>query len=195
MDSLTTYLGTPQGLIVLIGVTFATGWALFSADNRVEERRRRAADVARKLSELGFKKLPLIFTDYSIGDYSGMLRGVHELHDILADPAQRQAELETVFELLIREKLRDPDKLKVLQKLVETAQQAFASGDPLKSSPELAKQLMDVVKSGAIGGRLMTLHDSPLVPSLPNLNLLEKLAARLFAKEDSPVAAPQATAT
>jgi hypothetical protein len=195
MDSLTAFLGTTPGLITVIGATFAIGWALFSADNRVEERRRRAADVARKLSELGFKKLPLVFTDYSIGDYSGMLRGIHELHDILADPAQRQAELETVFELLIREKLRDPDKLKVVQKLVDTAQQAFASGDPLKASQELASQLMDVVKSGVIGNRLMSMQNSPLVPHLPNLSLLEKLIGRLFSKEEPPVASPQSTAT
>lgn len=183
MESLTSFLGTTPGLITIVGIMFGIGWMLFSADDRVEERRRRAGDVARTLSSLGFKKLPLIFADYSIGDYSGMLRGIHELHDILIDPAQRQAELEKVFQLLIEEKLKDPDKLKVLQKLVDAARVAFESGQPLAASGDLARQLLDVVKTGAIGNRLMTVPDSPLVPNLPNLNLLEKLAARLVGKE------------
>lgn len=179
---LSALFSTTPGILSLSAGAFAIGWLLFGADNRVEDRRRRAADVARVLSSLGFKKLPLVFADYSIGDYSGMTRGIHELHDILIDPAQRQAELEQVFRLLIEEKLKDPDKLKVLQKLVDVAQAAFDSGEPLKASGDVAQQLLEVVKSGAVGGRLMTVQDSPLIP---NLGALHKLLSQVLEKAQS----------
>ena len=63
-----------QILCVVLGVLaayFAVRW-LFRKDTEVENRRREAARLANKLSEMGFKELPDLFLCYAVGDYSGM---------------------------------------------------------------------------------------------------------------------------
>ena len=175
------------GLAVVAAVTFGVGWLLFGADSRIEDRRRRAIDLSNKLSKLGFQRLPKLFADYGIGDYSGFLKGVHELHDIIADAGTREAELAHVFQLLLEEKLKDPTKLAVLKQLVDKAQEALASGNPLALSGDLAKQLMEVVKSGEIGGDLAAIFDKPEVKGF-----IAQLGDGLqtFLTKDTPPATP-----
>jgi hypothetical protein len=67
-------------IVGLIGVCawFASKW-LFKKDTEVENRRRAAAHLANKLSEMGFKELPVFFLDYAVGDYSGMAYKLSEV--------------------------------------------------------------------------------------------------------------------
>jgi hypothetical protein len=123
-----TFLSSPAGIVVVAVATFAVGWLLFGADTRIEDRRRRAMELARKLSALGFKRLPTLFEDYAIGDYSGLLRAIKELHDVLTDPAQRHAELETVFRLLLEEKFKDPAQKQALLKLIDDLKASTGDG-------------------------------------------------------------------
>jgi hypothetical protein len=169
-------------MLTMAASTFALGWLLFGADTRIEERRRRAIEFARKLSAIGFKKLPTIFEDYAVGDYSGMFRAMKELHDVMHDPAQRQAELEQVFKLLLEEKFRDPAQRQALLKLVADMQAATADGkNPLESTSQLAKDVMDVIRSGELGNRLLTTTADH--PALPNLQALDGLVRHLFTKD------------
>lgn len=196
MENLSEFLNSPTGMLSAAGAAFALGWLLFGADTRIEERRRRAIEFARKLSAIGFKKLPAIFEDYAVGDYSGMFRAMKELHDVMHDPAQRQAELEQVFKLLLEEKFRDPAQRQALLKLVSDLQAATADGrNPLESTGQLAKDVMDVIRSGEIGNRLLTATGAH--STLPNLQALEGLVGRLFTKDAvaPPAAAPAATST
>lgn len=196
MDNLSEFFNSPVGMLSATGAAFALGWLLFGADTRIEERRRRAIEFARKLSAIGFKKLPAIFEDYAVGDYSGMFRAMKELHDVMHDPAQRQAELEQVFKLLLEEKFRDPAQRQALLKLVGDLQAATTDGrNPLESTGQLAKDVMDVIRSGEIGNRLLTATGAH--STLPNLQALEGLVARLFTKDAvaPPSAAPAAPST
>jgi hypothetical protein len=182
MDNFAEFVNSPLGMLSVAGVTFALGWLLFGADTRIEERRRRAIEFARKLSAIGFKKLPAIFEDYAVGDYSGMFRAMKELHDVMHDPAQRQAELEQVFKLLLEEKFRDPAQKQALLKLVSDMQAATTDGrNPLESTGQLAKDVMDVIRSGELGNRLLTATAEH--PSLPNLQALDGLVRSFFQRE------------
>jgi len=157
MENAADFINSPMGMLVVAGGTFVLGWLLFGADSRIEERRRRAIEFSRKLSAIGFKKLPTIFEDYAVGDYSGMFRAMKELHDVMHDPAQRQAELEQVFKLLLEEKFRDPAQKQSMLKLIDDLKAATADGrDPLDSTAQLAKSVMDALRSGEIGNRLLT---------------------------------------
>lgn len=196
MENFADFLNTPPGMMTAAAATFALGWLFFGTDTRIEERRRRAIEFARRLSAIGFKKLPTIFEDYAVGDYSGMFRAMKELHDVMHDPAQRQAELEQVFKLLLEEKFRDPAQRQALLKLVGDLQAATADGrNPLESTGQLARDVMDVIRSGDIGNRLLTASSNH--PTLPNLQALEGLVGRLFTKDPSPASsfAPATAAT
>lgn len=192
MENFAEFVNSPLGMLSVAGVTFALGWLLFGADTRIEERRRRAIEFARKLSAIGFKKLPAIFEDYAVGDYSGMFRAMKELHDVMHDPAQRQAELEQVFRLLLEEKFRDPAQKQALLKLVSDLQAATTDGrNPLESTGQLAKDVMEVIRSGDLGNRLLT--GTAEHPTLPNLQALDGLVSRLLRHEPSVTAAPAAS--
>jgi len=65
-----------------------------------------------------------------------------------------------------------------LQALVERAKAAFDSGDPPVGGRRFGETVMDVVKSGAIGGRLMTVQESP-TNLVSALNRLESLVTRI----------------
>jgi hypothetical protein len=177
MDNLAELINSPLGILTVGAATFALGWLVFGADTRVEERRRRAIEFARKLSALGFKKLPTLFEDYAVGDYSGMFRAMKELHDVMQDPAQRQAELEQVFKLLLEEKFRDPAQKQALLKLVDDLKAATAEGkNPLDSTGQLARDVMDALRSGGLGNRLLT--GSAPAAGLPGLNAVDGLLGR-----------------
>lgn len=58
--------------VVLFGVGKASVGFLYKKDEAREDRRRGAAQMAMKLSELGLKRVPEFLIDYSVGDYSAM---------------------------------------------------------------------------------------------------------------------------
>lgn len=174
MDGMMEFLSSGPGMAVAGVVAALVGWVAFSLDTNKEERRRRALAISQKLAGLGFKRLPVVFNDYAVGDYSGMFRELHELHEILSDPAQRQAEFQKVVQLLIEEKLKDPEKLAELRKLVDKAQAALNSSNPLAAAADLAASAMDVARTGTIGNHLLTVEDSPLIPKLDRLETLLK---------------------
>ena len=63
-----------QVLCVVLGA-LAAYWGVrwfFRIDTAIENRRREAAHLANKLSEMGFKELPEVFLCYAVGDYSGL---------------------------------------------------------------------------------------------------------------------------
>lgn len=185
MDNLAEFINSPAGILTIGAATFALGWLVFGADSRVEERRRRAIEFARKLSALGFKKLPALFEDYAVGDYSGMFRAMKELHDVMQDPAQRQAELEQVFKLLLEEKFRDPAQKQSLLKLIDDLKAATAEGkNPLDATGQLARDVLDVLRSGAVGNRLLT--GSAPAAGLPNLHALDGLLGRWLPGQTAP---------
>lgn len=119
MDGLSDFLSTGHGPFVAAAVMGALGWIIFGLDTQKETRRRSAIEIAQKLTGIGFTRLPVFFNDYAVGDYSGMLRSMKDLHDALADPVQRQAELQKVVKNVLTDLFRDPDQRPQLMKMID----------------------------------------------------------------------------
>lgn len=92
--------------VVVAGVGYVAVKKLLEKDTEVEERRRGAAQLARKLSTLGLKKIPDFLTDYSVGDYSGMAVNIRNLAKLfLEGEAAVVTEFAEVFENVLQAKL------------------------------------------------------------------------------------------
>ena len=94
-------------IVALIGVCgWLAGKWLFKKDTEIENRRRAAAQLANKLSEMGFKELPVFFLDYAVGDYSSMAFKLTELaRTMMSGEKAILAELDDVFSKLLQIKL------------------------------------------------------------------------------------------
>lgn len=114
-------------IVVLAAVaSWLAGKWLFKKDTQVENRRRAAGLLAAKLTEMGFKELPLFFIDYSVGDYSGMAHKLAAIaQKMMSGEKAILAELEDVFGKLLAIKLSFPEgrhlvktKLEEIEKLL-----------------------------------------------------------------------------
>lgn len=84
-----------------VGVSFA-----LKKDEAIEDRRRGAAQMAMKLSELGLKKVPEFLIDYSVGDYGAMAAKVKNVAStFLSGEAAVVEEFGQIFEKVLRAKL------------------------------------------------------------------------------------------
>lgn len=80
---------------------------LFKQDTAREERRRGAAQMAIKLSELGLKKVPEFLIDYSVGDYSAIAAKVKDVgKTFLAGEGAVIEEFGKIFENVLTAKLK-----------------------------------------------------------------------------------------
>ena len=79
---------------------------IFRVDTEIENRRREAGHLAAKLREMGFKELPELLIDYSVGDYSGMTYKVSlVVKKMMNNDKEIIAELSDVFDKLLKIKL------------------------------------------------------------------------------------------
>ncbi len=80
---------------------------LYKQDTAREERRRGAAQMAIKLSELGLKKVPEFLIDYSVGDYSAIAAKVKDVgKTFLAGESAVIEEFGQIFERVLAAKLK-----------------------------------------------------------------------------------------
>ena len=162
MESFVDFLSSPQGMLLSAAAAFGIGWLLFGADSRIEDRRRRAIELSGKLRQVGFTKLPVFLEDYAVGDYSGMVRSIKELHDIMHDPAQRAAELDRVVKLVLEMKFKDPEQRAAVLKLVDDLKSATESGKkPLDTAPQLISDAAALIRTGPLA------IDASATPSVP----------------------------
>jgi len=98
--------------VVLLCVAAAAGSFyvaryLFRADERVEDRRRAAAQLAGILRKYGLEKTPVFLESYAVGDYSQMGQDIVDLVKLfLAGEKAVVAELEQVFNRVLTVKLQ-----------------------------------------------------------------------------------------
>lgn len=171
MDQLLEFVSTPGGLAIAGVLGGVVGWLFVSVDNRVEDRRRKAIEIAGKLRGAGFTRLPVFFEDYAVQDYSGMLRALKDLHDVLSDDAQRRQELERVLRLLLTDLFRDPEKRPALLKLI----------DDLKAAnlPDARSVVSDAI--GQVFSQKSILHE--LLPDADSR--LKSVVGRLMGRSDA----------
>lgn len=101
---------TILAIVGLAVVGFYAGQFLFKQDTEVENRRRAAIKISSSMKEHGLEKVAAFLEDYSVGDYSGMVKKMKDLGAILADPAMADLEFDKVFTKLLDVKLNDPAK-------------------------------------------------------------------------------------
>ncbi len=101
----------------------------FQKDTEVEDRRRGAAKLAAKLSNLGLKKTPEFLMDYSVGDYSGMGKKIADLARLFLDGDDAvTSEFSQVFDGLLAAKLStDTGRAYIAAKLTDAAKQTDTS--------------------------------------------------------------------
>ena len=112
----------PKSIMVIIGigvVMFVVGGKLFARDEKVENRRRYAAKISTWLSDEGFTYLPDLLTDYSVGDYSGMLQRLKMWVEDTKTDEQRKALLDGVFERQLQVRMADEARRGQILKAVE----------------------------------------------------------------------------
>lgn len=163
------FLSSPTGIVAAGGVAFLVGWLVIGMDNRVEDRRKKAIEVAGKLRGAGFTRLPAFFEDYAVGDISGMIKELKSLHDVLSDPVQRAAELDKVLKLLLTDIFRDPERRPALLKFIEDLKAANlpdAKSVIRDEIGEIATQrtFLDDLKSGPLG-KFIELLKPPAEPA------------------------------
>ena len=105
-------------------VAFAAVKWLFKKDTEQEGRRRSAAELAAVLTGLGLRKTPAFLIDYSVGDYSGMAKKIHDLAKLfLNGEAAVIEEFSQVFESCLTAKLStETGRAYVASKLTDAAQ-------------------------------------------------------------------------
>lgn len=107
MYSLSAIVICVLSFIVACGAAFAICKWAFSKDTEIENRRRAAAKLAAKLQAYGLKKTPEFLIDYSIGDYSGMAKKIHDLAELfLSGEEHVLKELDDVYQNVLAEQLK-----------------------------------------------------------------------------------------
>lgn len=85
---------------------FLVKW-LFKKDEQIEDRRRAAGKLAVELSKVGMVKLPEFLIDYSVGDYSEMLRKMKNTAELATgDPVAFMREFDAVYNRVLEAKLK-----------------------------------------------------------------------------------------
>ena len=120
-------------IVALIGVSawFGSKW-LFKKDTEVENRRRAAAHLANKLTEMGFKELPVFFLNYAVGDYSGMAYKLSEVaRTMMGGEKAVLAEMDDVFTKLLAIKLNTSDGRFAVKSKLEEVEKLLAGPVPV----------------------------------------------------------------
>lgn len=89
---------------------FAVGKLLFRADERVEDRRRHAAQIAVEMKTQGLEHIPELLIDYSVGDYSGIMSRLKSWYELLRQDTQRRHFFDTFLKTQLKLALEDPQR-------------------------------------------------------------------------------------
>ncbi len=113
-------LDSPLVIIAVVSVlAYFVGKWLFSFDEKVEDRRRHAAQIATELKQEGLQHIPDLLIDYSVGDYSGMVSRMKMWYEFLRDDDQRKAFFSKFLETQLKNALNDPNRRQKLLDHVE----------------------------------------------------------------------------
>jgi len=119
-------------IIALCGLVawLAAKW-LFKKDTEIENRRKSAVELAASLKAMGFVRLPVLFTNYAVGDYSGMAQQICEVAKSLAGGERSVlAECADVFKTLLDVNLRTPEGRELIRSRLAEADKLAAPVAP-----------------------------------------------------------------
>lgn len=112
--------------VVVAVVSFYAARYLFGVDERTEDRRRAAAQMAGVLRKYGLQKTPVFLESYAVGDYSQMGQDIIDLARLFLDGERAVVEeLNEVFERVLEAKLQTEEgQALVAVKLTEARDRA-----------------------------------------------------------------------
>jgi len=123
-------IGPKDGALIVLAVITAValvGW-LFRKDDKIEGRRKEAVKIAQFLREqVGLEIMPRFFTDYAVGDYSGMWAEAKSALSVLDSPDLRDATIRRSLDTMLKQRLNDPQEVARLAELVAKAKPAAAN--------------------------------------------------------------------
>lgn len=97
--------------IVAVGLAcalaFVVGKLLFKTDEKIEERRRHAANIAVELKAQGMNHIPELLVDYSVGDYSGLMSRLKAWYEFMREDSQRRSFFQQFLEKQLTLALQD----------------------------------------------------------------------------------------
>lgn len=126
--------------LIIIALCALCAWLaakwLFKKDTEIENRRKSAAELAATLKAMGFVRLPELFINYSVGDYSGMARQIADVAKTLAGGEKAVlAECAAVFSTLLDVNLRTPEGREVVRMRLAEADKLQAPAAPADAKP------------------------------------------------------------
>lgn len=119
-------LGGKEIAIVVLAVVAAVALVrlFFRVDDRIEARRKQAADLAAVLKEEGYDQCADVAAAYSIGDYTGFAGDIRRLVVQLLNSETRLALLRRPFYKQLSRALLDAEDYPKVLKLVQERQAA-----------------------------------------------------------------------
>jgi|GEM_PF-6441615 len=172
MDQLTEFISSPLGLVAAGVVAFLIGSMVFNVKQWEAHWKQWAIDTSKAMSKAGLVHTPKILDCLAVGDLAGAFQEIKGLADVFKDPKQLAAEFQTVFQNMLNASFADPTQAKALAQLANDAVAAFASGDPTKSTGQLAADAQSVASANPLFSSIA--QNGLQLPglSLPGLSLL-----------------------
>jgi len=126
-----TSVPAPLVYIAIAVLTSLAGVAVVKLDNRVENRRRSANDLATRFREEGVPFLPELLDDYVVGDYGGLAKSVAKfVADLTKGGPGIKAELLVAFFKQLDRQVADLETASKILAKIRTAQPDLISPSP-----------------------------------------------------------------
>jgi hypothetical protein len=101
-------IAAPYTYLLVAVIAGLVVFLLVRRDSRIEDRRRDVKQIEDWCNKWGLTQMAKLLDAYTVGDYSGMVRAVHEALAGLDTEAEREAHAKQI--LLGQLKVRIPDK-------------------------------------------------------------------------------------
>lgn len=106
---------------IAFAAAFLVGRWLYSTDEKVVTRRKRAGQVAQIYSKFGYTEVPALLTDYSAGAYADLAENFDTYcKTVLKDDTALLAEINKTFGNMLDAQLATPEGLALVQAKIAT---------------------------------------------------------------------------
>ena len=113
-------------------VAYWVGKLAIRGDSAVEERRKRAIQLATWTGNNGLPELSQLLVNYASGDYSALFGQVRTLSDTLADSEASKAIVDKFLKVQLDKQLSTPDGREELVKYIEESLNVVIPRDAIK---------------------------------------------------------------
>lgn len=153
--------------VLVFAIAFLAVKLFSKADTRIENRRRKAIDLAAALKSNGMTWLPDLLVSYAVGDYDDIgIKLGHIAVDIAKDP-NLKAEFDTVFKKLLASKFQDADAKTELENMLEKLGHTLVQSAPEPSQPDLLDALHDKIVNSVSAVVQKAIPSAPVDPKAP----------------------------